>query len=231
MFRHSVGRADDGKGIGPAVPVELRRLPDLRARARLGLREQISNRALHWLVVFGEWAIRKVRTVELSNARCQHDKRIHLARRHCAVGHVAFPSLGLGVPADDPFTRVERLALSVNRGAVIKDAAIHWPHPGPLRIKPNAVRSICRITACSQVALLSVTAAVDPVAASGATILAQLRESRHLLSRGEGRAVLFGHVSQKTPVDLTRDTMGVSMVAIVPGEIADRLRECTVFLV
>src|SRR4029434_7716435 len=166
MFRHSVGRADDGKGIGTAGPVERRRLPELRARARLGLREQISNRALHRLVVLGEWAIRKVRTVELSNARCQHDKRIHLTRRHGAVGDVAFPSLGLGVPADDPFTRVERLALSVNTGAVIKDAASPQPHPGPLRIKPNAVRGIGRITAGGQVALLSVTAAVDPVAAS-----------------------------------------------------------------
>ena len=138
----------------------------------------------------------------------------------------------LGVPADDPAPRVERLALAIDRGAVVEDAAVHRPRPGPLRMEPDAVRRVGRVASGGQVALLRVAAAVDPVARHGAAVVLQLREAGHLLAGGEALCRrLVRHVGQEPPVQLARDAVRIGLVAVVPGEVPDRLREHPVLLV
>ena len=164
MFGDSVGRGDNRKDIGFAVAIEFAGLPDLRAGTRLNLGERVFHRALHRLVMLGKRTVDKVGRIELADPRCQHDKRIDLARRHAAIRHIAFPGFFLGIPTDHPFARVEGLAFAIDRGAVVKNAPVHRPDPRPLWIKSNAIRRIGHIAARGEVALFGVAAAVNPVA-------------------------------------------------------------------
>src|SRR4029453_15595264 len=163
--------------------------------------------------------------------RCPHDKGIHLARRDGAVGNVTFPCILLGVPADHPFARVERLAFAIDRRTVVENPPVHRPRPSPLRVESDFVRRIGRIAARGQVAFFGIAAAVDPVSRHRAAVVAQLCEPGHLLAGGELLAVFFGYVYQEASVELTRDAVGVGVLSIIPREVANRLGERSVFLI
>src|SRR5262245_8316148 len=119
MLGNSVGGGDDWKGVRFAVLIKFGGPPDLSAGIRLRLGERVLYRALHRLVVLGKWPVHEIRRVELANSRCQHDKGIGLARWHATVGDIAFPCFLLGIPADDPLARVERLAFAVDRSTIV----------------------------------------------------------------------------------------------------------------
>src|SRR5207245_11261173 len=185
--------------------------------------ERVLRRAFHRFVVLGERLVYEVQRVELPHPRWQHDRRIGFARRPAVVWDIAFPCVLLGVPADHPLSRVERLPLAVDGGAIVENAPVHRPRPCPFRIEPDFVRRIGHLASSGKVALFRIAAAVDPVPRQGAAVVAQLGEAGHLFASSEALAVFVRDVDEEASVEFAGDTNGIWMIAIIPRQVAYRL--------
>src|SRR5439155_21889195 len=90
------------------------------------------------------------------------------------------------VPLDAGTLRVPWLAVEVGRRAVVHDAAVERPAPGPLRIEAHARRVVLlrvgdAVPPLAEVPILGVAAGVDPVPGGRRAIGLEVREGRHLL--------------------------------------------------
>src|ERR1700752_378214 len=106
--------------------------------------KRIGDRTLNRLVMFGKRTICKSCewSKDASHPFRIHDERTHMVRRlriRFEVGHVvADPFLLCFVPPDLPAFRVPRLARWIAGGAVVHDATICRPRPGPVLIDPES---------------------------------------------------------------------------------------------
>ena len=131
-------------------------------------------------VVLGEGAVHEVRRPELRHSLGEHDERVDRPglRVGLRVRDVADPLVA--VPLDARARRVPGLALGIGACAVVEDAAVGGPVPGPAFVAAEA-RGVARIAPRHHVALFGEAAAVDPVAACGGAVGFELGETRHLL--------------------------------------------------
>ena len=192
MFRHAVGREDDGEALvrrsGQFVHVAL---DDHGARVVQLLGERVFlDRGFHRFVVLGERPFHATGAEQLAVAFLVHDEGIPALargqRRPAAVGHVADP-FG-SVPADDGLGRVPGLAVQVHRSPVVQDAAVDGPAPGVVRVQADVglLRRLGPVASLGFVDLLAefflgVAAGVQPVQAESGAVVAQGSEARDLL--------------------------------------------------
>ena len=191
--------------------------------------ERVIDRRLDGLVVLRERTIAHRVREEPTDAFAVHDERqprrgILRVHRRRVVGHVALPARA--VPLDAGALRVPWLAVEVGRRAVVHDAAVERPAPGPLRIEAHARRVVLlrvgdAVPPLAEVPILGVAAGVDPVPGGRRAIGLEVREGRHLLP---GRQVLA--------VNLLRDLveLGLLRILVVERERHDRLGELSVLL-
>src|SRR5690606_1332759 len=101
--------------------------------------------------------------------------------------------------------------------------------PGPVEGLPDAGR-VAVVAPRHHVAVLGPAAGIDPAAAGGAAVVAQLAEARELLALAAGDAggvARIAKVLQRTAVVLLRELLrgGVLRAGVVPGQVEDRIRE------
>ncbi len=175
------------------------------------------ERRLHGFIVFGEGAVDAARSEELAESMGMHDKGVFALfighGRPWAVGHIANPFAVF--PGNQGLVRVPGLAAGIHRGAVVDNAAVDRPAPGPIGIQTDFFlhRRLFGIAALGLVAVfLGKTAGVEPVEARCAPVCGQGPEGRHELAFfvflvsdfrvGEEKAVdpfgpFFGDVSSR----------------------------------
>src|SRR5262249_48045012 len=144
---------------------------------------------------------------ETAGALAVHDERqpgggvggVHGGR---VVGHVAHPAGA--VPLDARPLGIPRLAGRVGRGAVVHDATVERPAPGPVGVQPQAGRVVAlrvpdAVTPLGEVCgraalggrrrLVGVAARVDPVTGCGRSVVLQVGEGGQPLAAGQVTAV------------------------------------------
>ena len=152
-----------------------------------------------------------------------HDVGADIARfrRRCDVGHVvAGPHRA--VPLDQLALRIPGLAVDVRRGAVVEDAPVGRPGERPAEISAGIAR-VAGVAPGHHIALLGPAAGIDPAAAGGRAVVAQLPEPVELLALLEhhlGRIDRVGDGGDDIAVHLPRH-----LVAVGPVEIDDRIGE------
>ena len=134
------------------------------------------------------------------------------------------------VPFQQLAFRIPWFSLWVRRGAVIQNAAVERPCPGPAQriTQPGRVGVIAT---CHLVTFRRPAAGEDPATAGGGAIIAQLREGAELLAFlhkhcAGGR---IGNIRQRLAVALHRHLFRSGLVrrGVVPGHIQHRLRRRT----
>ncbi len=140
----------------------------------------VGHRALPWFVELGHRSVRHALREKAGNTFRGHNEGVLTSvggyGRIVTINHIAIPppraSLSR-VPLNDRMLLVPRLAIKVNRGTIVNNAAIDGPAPRPLGVKPNIKLVGGQVAASCHIAIFSVTGAVNPVTAGGGAVVLQ----------------------------------------------------------
>src|SRR2546421_7022860 len=107
--------------------------------------QRVGDRRLVRLVVLREWSIEHRTREDPTDSLAVHDERkpgrwvLRIHRRR-VVGDIAGP--GRPVPLDAGALGVPRLPIEVRGRAVVEDATVEWPAPGPVGVEAHTRRVV-----------------------------------------------------------------------------------------
>ena len=240
VLGHPVGGADK-RETRIAHGVRLGRTRELERRGVVQLfgEGMAADGALERLIVLGQGAVVAARAEDLAHAVGGHDERILALRgighgRPGTVRHIAHPLAVL--PGDDRLVGLVGLAVGIDRGPVVQDAAVDRPGPGPARIKPDGgLHGRLGLVPPGGHVLVGVGAAIHPGARTGGAVGLQQGEARHGVAGFERLvrvADLEGLFRQEGAVDALGHLVGIEGVVggHVPVQVLDRIGEGAAFL-
>src|SRR5262245_54627991 len=140
VFGKTISGPDVGEFLRRAERIEVA-AEDLGDRIRADSRmKRILDRRLDRFVMFPKRSLGKVGGIELGDPFGQHDESAESVRTRVGlvVWNVARPACS--VPAQKGATGIPRPAGRIGRGAIVKNAAIGRPVPGPVRIESEPRR-------------------------------------------------------------------------------------------
>ncbi|MCY1232590.1 hypothetical protein D9M72_450900 [compost metagenome] len=197
----------------------------------------LGDRAFNRLVMLGEGAVDHAADGEQApNAFGQHDEGAdgRAGRRsERKVGHVSAHPF-LAVPMQDLALGVPGVPHLVHRGAVVEDAAVGRPGPGPARRIAQAGVGV--VAPGHLVARLGPGTGEDPAIARGRAVVAQLRERIQQLALAQDLLPgLVEHICQRVAVGFLGHFLGMGAVRIVigrlvPGHVQHLFRAGAAFL-
>ncbi len=169
MFAHPEGGAHKGvSGIAGLVDIHVGVIGHGHRAAQLSGKEVLFHGAFDGFVVLGEGTVGPARTEDLGMSLGFHDKGVLALGvggavrvehgRPPSIGNVPDPAalstLGVWVPGNHWMFRIPGFAVRVHRCAIVDNAPVYRPTPGPFKIETYAGLFSC--TPGRHVAFLSV---------------------------------------------------------------------------
>src|SRR6185437_9438368 len=141
--------------------------------------QHIRHRRLEWLVVFRERAVHHL----LASEQASQSLIVHNEGTDALGGIYSRPVVrdvdadpAAAIPLDDRLAGIPGLSCDVCASAIVQDATIGRPSPGPIR-RDALLSWVRRVAAGHLVALLGEAAREDPAPGFGRAIIAQLRKA------------------------------------------------------
>ena len=212
---------------------------DARHRVVIGQRvvrmqRVVRNRRFQRLVVFGERPLAQpLAGEEVPGAALGEDERLDVVfrrRGHRVVRHIGTDP-AFTVPPHQCAVRVPRRAVRAGRGAVVENPPVQRPGPGPAEGDADVVR-VGIVAPIHHVALLGPGTGVDPATAGGRAVGTQLAEIVEQLALAADDPPLVLDVRQRAAVVFLGQfgRGGMRRVAVVPGQVEDRLGKSAALL-